>query len=506
MNIKELITAKATAKTGQAGQVKFRLFLWLILACVLVFLLWQGIVPSGKINYSRDFEEENESYFLRKLTPEERVSGIENGAQKIIGDPTYFFLRTPRRFEKAKLSITYKFQETKSPIGDLVSLSIIEAGVLIDKDNWRFDIKPIENNILDKLSLAWERLEENGITLLQRSSSASSTKYLSVGEFINNPPALNRIAVYNYDQSFDYLISDYSSSTEELLLDKSLRGSFEIYTYLKEENLDYVFTFFDLNKSMGEDSIHVNLYYQDKIIDSFSLEDDGIVNDDNTKTEEHELKINLASLPEGVYKIEVVASDDIVTKKIKTKQGKIVFKNKLWLYEAGVEDLEILTNSQEIRIQTINPGSVQKILVNNIELDINETYKQFSLKTGTSTSIINLSRDGMILAGDGFFALENDQLFYPEFRKVDNNLDFNNTDIEYIIADYNKPVEVGDWKIAEVDFDLSNALREKGQYKFLISIPGLKSDDDIDDYIVLDEIRVELEGKSLWEKMKEFIK
>ena len=35
--------------------IKFRLFLWLILAVVTACLIYQGIVPSGKISYVYDF-------------------------------------------------------------------------------------------------------------------------------------------------------------------------------------------------------------------------------------------------------------------------------------------------------------------------------------------------------------------------------------------------------------------------------------------------------------------
>ncbi len=57
-----------------------------------------------------------------------------------------------------------------------------------------------------------------------------------------------------------------------------------------------------------------------------------------------------------------------------------------------------------------------------------------------------------------------------------------------------------------VEFDLRGAYREDGKYTFLISAPGLNPNDALDDYLEIEEIKVELKGKTLIEKIREVIR
>ena len=87
----------------------------------------------GKITYKNNFKIEN--FFIGKLTPRERVNEPKNGVQSIIGDPVYFNLWTPRKFEKAKVILKYK-RQIANTYNDQAAQNInpiIELGVLSDK-------------------------------------------------------------------------------------------------------------------------------------------------------------------------------------------------------------------------------------------------------------------------------------------------------------------------------------------------------------------------------------
>jgi hypothetical protein len=79
-------------------------------------------------------------------------------------------------------------------------------------------------------------------------------------------------------------------------------------------------------------------------------------------------------------------------------------------------------------------------------------------------------------------------------------------EMEYVLTDYKKWSRQGEWKVKETAFDLGSAYSEDGKYRFLISIPGLKEDDDIDDYVIIDEIKIELKGDSILEILKRKLK
>ena len=505
--------------------IKFRIFLWLILASVVGWLLYMGVVPSGQISYVYNFNKPN--YFIGKLMPEERVALIYDGSQKIIGDPVYFSLRTPRRFNKAKLILKYRHdKDTECPIGHSVSecIPVIEAGVLADKIIWRYDLQPIENKIINQLALDWDVINKDGVMLLQ-----NGKKYNSIDEFLNDLPTRDEIALYNYplrqkqseasDLKSEYLLSDYAASANtntegatgndegedcnpRLHYCLSLRGPYQFYTYIKDEDLDFNFVFQDLNKNKDSDPIDLYLYYNDQLIDSRHVDDDGITTDSGEIKDCGEIKLKLANLPEGVYKIELRANDDIITKNIKTKQQKLAFINKIWLADSGGSDIiNLWTDSKLINAQTVNPDSLQTVRAGENELKIEQTYKQFSATVSSSTTKLTLEKDDVILSGNGVFSFSRDSLINPNFKKVDAYLDVDDDGINYILADYEMPQDTNEWKAASAEFDLTKAYREDGKYSFLISVPGLRADDEVDDWIEIGEIEVELEGVSLYDKI-----
>jgi len=468
------------------NKIKLRIILWLILAMAVGFLLYMAVVPGGQISYVYDFKKP--SKFIEKLTPKDRVEPVLAGSQKIIGDPVYFSLYAPRRFNEALVTLKYKGSE---------DISLIELGVLADKTIWRYELKPVENKIIDKIALVWERLEQDGKVLLQKEK-----KFDTLEEFLNNLPPREEIALYNIDFRADYVLSDYAKGSDEQVIDNAMRGPYQFYTYLKDEDLDFQFSFFDINKNKDSDPIDLYLYYDSQLIDSRHLEDDGISTDSGENKGERKVDFKLVNLPEGVYKIELRSGDDVITNSIKTKQNKLSFLNKIWFYKKGRTDIKIYTDSREIHAQTINPDSRQIIKIREKDLAVNETYRQFSAKLdlATTTEII-LAKDGLILAGDGVFSFSKGGLINPNFKKVTPNLDISKEGINYVLAKYKSPSESEGWKTAQIEFDLTNTYREKNKYNFLISVPGLKADDEKDDWIIIKEIRVKLTGKSLWQKI-----
>lgn len=470
--------------------LKIRIILWSVLAIVVLWLFYLGIVPSGKITYT--YKPCVNDYFIKKFTPAERVECKDN-ILKIKGDPAYFSLKTPRRFETAKVSI--KFNDKN--LGDH---PLVEMGILADKLVWQYDLKPVVNKILDYLIDNWEVIREGQAVFLQKEK-----KYKSINEFLKNLPPKDEIATYNYDLKYNYLLADYKAS-DGLAINQSLRGPYKFYTYLKNEALDYKFSFLDLNKNKDKDDIEINLYFKDNLIDSQSLTDDGNSSDNGMASSEKTAVFKISDLPEGVYSFEVKANDDIVTKKIETKQSKLSFINKIWLLKFNGGGDELVTDANKINAQTINPGNLQTIEINDGKLDINEAYKQFSLNAEEGVKDIKLKKDDIILSGDGVFAFSRSEFLNSALKQINENYNPNDKAINYIIANYEQPAINNDEKTAVAEFDLTRAYNENNKYNFLISVPGLRAENETNNSMAINEVIIELQGKSLIQYLKKFIK
>jgi len=319
-------------------------------------------------------------------------------------------------------------------------------------------------------------------------------------------PNLSEIALYNYKHDFDFKIKNHRPLESIKTIKNSLKGDYSFYFYVGEkENIFFDFLFTDLNQSKGIDPVVIYLYFKDQVIAYQKLDDDGVDNDSGIIKTDRSLKFDLALMPGGVYKIEVRAQEDIISKKILTKHNKLSFINKIWIVEGGLEEgIQVFTDSKSISFNTVNPGSLQVFKLNDEEFAIKKTYKQYSMSATNDVSRIFLKKGDIILAGDGVFSFSKKALMNPNLRKVNVNFKINHN-VNYVLADYSIPKFLDGWYESSAKFDLRRSYRENGKYNFLISIPGLKADDDIEDWVEIKEIEVELSGKSIYDWFREKI-
>jgi hypothetical protein len=119
--------------------LKIRIILYLILALILAIFLYLRIIPSHHVVYVNDFSNNyglGGRGFIENLTPGYRIEKNSEGKfNKIISDPTYFSLFTPRKFNKVKITIKYKSENVNS----------FKVGILIDKVKWLHKLDYLNN-------------------------------------------------------------------------------------------------------------------------------------------------------------------------------------------------------------------------------------------------------------------------------------------------------------------------------------------------------------------------
>ncbi|MCX6800170.1 MAG: hypothetical protein NT091_03420, partial [Candidatus Falkowbacteria bacterium] len=411
---------------------------------------------------------------------------------KIIGDPVYINLRTPRAFDSGKLTIKYRYPSNGN-------IKIIEAGVLVDAKQWHYDLHSIENRTLSELAGRWSLLKEGDLALLQKES-----KYKSIENFLSNLPDQAKIATYDHELEVEYkdknLVNQVSAN-----INRPIRGDYEFYTYLSDKNnyLYFNFTLSDIHKNKDIDPVQIFLYYKNQIIESYFLKDDGILGDIDVVGPDRNIIIDLPAMSEGVYKVEVKTNSDIITKSIQTKQSELSFINKIWISDFKDSPTKIFTDSNEIGVETINPGRLQTIKIGNDNLNIKDTYRKYVSHASNKTSEIQLEKNDIILSGNGVFSFNENELINPVLKKVDASYVIkDNENIEYILARASMPKEENGWQVGTADFDLKKAYRENQRYSFMISVPGLMVDDEINDWIEIKEISIDLQGKNIFDYFK----
>lgn len=470
---------------------KFRIFLYSFLFLAIIVLAFFYLAPFGKITYRHNFSRQYllGKGFFHKFGPSERI--VDN---KIMGDPVYFYLNSPRNFSQAKLKIKYKISPQALENNRFIN---IETGVLVDKENWRYNLNPIFNNVLLN-TFSDQNIQINDDLFFYQKDN----NFKNYQDFLDNNDFSSSV-FYNYNFNYEYFLPDYQPrGNNENLVIKNIRGSHSFYVYLKDEDLKIDFSF--LNESKNDKSnlpknLSIFVYYQDKIIFS----------ENNSFLDNNYLEylLNLPSLPEGAYKIEIKTDDDVLIKDINTKLSKLVFINRVWLDNQS-PGFVLFSNKNNFRIKALESLCLGKIKINEDNFLIDKIFQQFNInvdkKEANSAQLTEIESGscGFLFENNGLFSFSQESFFNPTLDKLD---EFTNTEkIDFILGNFRFPEEMGDYYVSEVNIDLVNAIREKDGYNFIISAPFLKNIAE-EQYIEIKEIEIELIGKNLFTKIKEEI-
>jgi len=457
---------------------KFRLKIRIILGSILILVTFcfvcLALVPSGHIVYQNNFSNNfwHGQNFIEMFSPAERVEN-GNGFVRIFGDPVYFSFFTPRKFETAHVTLTYQnLNEAHDPV--------MELGLLMDKTIWNYQLEPIQNGLIENLAGTWNKIESNGLTLLQR-----QTKFSSVDEFLKSNPKREELALYNYDLKTSFVLSDYKA-TNSWQNYPSLRGAYQFYVYIKNENLNLKLTLARLeNLDTADTAILLVSDQSGREIWRKDISKDMVLN------------LNLPNLTEGVYKVELRTGDNIVTKSFSTTQNKLVFINRFWTMAPS----DFYGDNNILKVRTVNPASLGDFYFGATKFNVDKTYIPFNFNIDQHSGFYNIktSQADLIVETNGLFALSSEQYFNPDYKRFNADLDLSK--INYILASYKAPAVVNGNKVATADFVLSNAYREFGKNSFMISAPGADSSTDI----IIKNVKIELQGESLWTKIKNIL-
>ncbi len=476
---------------------KLRFFLYSFLIVVIIILAYFYVVPFGKISYSQNFSKNYYNLlggkgFFHKLGPVDRL--FDNN--KIIGDPVYFYLKTPRTFSKAKLKIKYLLSPELEKTNEYLNF---EAGVLVDKENWHYDLKPIFNSALEQLknSEDFNISREENLFFAQRKSVeqfSSAQEFLDKGNY-------REALFYNYSPAYNFKIIDSFSqngvsSTGYFHYDiktvlQNLRGSHVFYTYVHNEPLAIDFSWAVkeiLNNKSDLELVNLFVYYQNEAIFSDLIE----VKRGETKKYE----LNLPNLPAGAYKVEIKTSDNVISKKIETDLNKISFLNRVWL-DGLTNGFTLYSNKNNFRIKSVDSDCLGELKVGSENILIDKIYQQFNFSLAPNKNKLNKIESnscGLLLENTGLFAFSEIAFFNPLPEKLE--ADTNLANYNYIIANYQE---------TEIEFDLSKSLHDKDGYRFLLSAPFLNSLNE-SRYIEIEKIEVDLEGRTLFSKLKSIFK
>lgn len=439
----------------------------------LSFFLYQKTSPFG-FSCQADLLSNNHLILgrgcLSSASPKERRELKNNLIVK--GDPLYFSLYSPRKFEKLDVEIIFQPQF-------IDNISDISLGLLVNKELWQYNLQSIYNLALDKFQ-DYHSIYEEPLLLLQKEK-----QFKTIAEwrraFNESGPSLCQdkkfyqcLAVSNLEPEQKRQIKPYYNLThlekETIDLSLALKGRHSFFIYLNEEDsLDLLLEFSSLKE-------------EEKILVEILKEDYNIYNYQNDSLED--LEISLSNLGEGVYQVNILISDDIFIDRLKTQARALVFKNRFW---PNIEEsLDLISDEKDLYLKLLSPENRQEIFFAGEGYKIDELFIQHSLEAREAKIYsINLNKASLLLENKGYFSLKENLLFNPGLGRLESS-----QEPDFVLTNYILPEKLSDnFLKASASFDLSNSFYEDNLYNFIISVPGLRAEDDLNNHLIVKDIK-----------------
>lgn len=475
---------------------KIRLFLIIIWLIIAGLIIWFKVLPLGQAVYSKNYLGEvnllGGKGFIGNFTPVDRL--FKDSKSQVIGDPVYFSIFTPRTFNEVKLTITYRPNlSVKTPI--------IETGVLVDKTVWRYKMAPLQNDLIDNLK-NWSALRQGETLILQKNKVFSdATKALA------NLKMSDEVAWYNAAEL------EESKPIKNLTVIKPfqaitipLRGTHQFYFVANDKTpQEFSLEFSDLNIDKDVDNVEITIYdqsekiYSETIIDNFGDESSALSRDFSFK-----FKIPELGLDNKIFKLEIKAGDDIVTRQILAAPSALSAISRLHLATSN-KSWSFWTDSSYLQVTATDPAGRQTINFAGQDFKVDEAYTQLEFASDNKKlKEISGSKTDLILENNGTFAFSNDSLLNPNSKQLDRHFLLDDQ-TQFIVANYTPPQILDNgWRQAVVTLNIKDAYREQGKYSFIISVPGLSLAKK--GGLEIADIKAEFSGRTIFDKLREIIK
>lgn len=456
---------------------------------ILMWLLFLYSAPTGAVEFERRVDDDVN--IISELGPKERVGNLEEDRdrqviqRRLLAEPVYFDVASLRKFDRATVSV--EFENMAQPI--------MELGLQIGLDPRAVSFKPLHNRFIEQLT--WNRLEDPArkIILLQRpinpTTGIGPRQFSTIDEFLNHGFTIERVAEYGVNIGKQYRIPGFSETPRRTTIDTPLRGPHTMWTYVKDGSLDIHVDVIDLNRASGSDRVVVDLLNgSDEPISQTVLEDDGDETTGGKPSAQRAIDISLSDLPEGIVKVKIQGSDDILLRRIETGQDILLFEKRVFLagneeYRRSVPDLfvapvTLYTDSSKMQALTSHSSGLQTIRAGatDIALDATGVTKDmiFPINDSRDRTLIAIQspKGDVLLTADNFMVFEKDQYVQPDASLFPLQAKTLESEFDYLVSKgYTPAVKEKFWSVGTATFDLANAFVQDQKIRFVISAPEL---------------------------------
>ena len=463
---------------------------WSIALVMAIYVLSLRFPPSGMVHFSEAFD--GSGIWFTPFTPGERVTSPgmqEDGwrGQRILDEPVYARARWPGAYDH--LSLTFDMSTTRQ--------SLAEIGILRDEATRAFEMQPLWSAVL--MSEAWREVsldESHGFVRADLPDTALLEQ--DPGKLMTWHASTTRKAV---SDTGDALLQTY---------DVSLRGTHNIQVLPINNELFFQFKLQDMNRNRdGKNTVAMRVTCDNRIIWTQAGSASGL--HDARPSEVFTEEVSLKALEPCVYRVSILADNDFFIREIKTTAKHWVFGPEIFFgdhvgYRTTSTAAIAWTNSLHAVVDTFHDDGKQIVHFGTKQTEIRETHARYALDRAPEERDVPIrftAPNGNVrVIGDGYFALSQDALFYPEPRRLTAESMPLEEGIDAVLTPFHTPEKLdnGFWRTT-VDFDL---VKNMDQLQFSLAAPGIARSQGAVDirHVTLDYTRPKLSFEAWWRVVK----
>jgi hypothetical protein len=374
--------------------------------------------------------------------------------QRITDDPTYFTARVPGPYSSVEVAIDYR------PIHQ----PLLEFGIVHDPAGMDLELHPMFSSQLDPR--VWSPVT-GAVSGFVRNGVSSSM-------LTSSDPA----GVETWDATATMpLLSDPASALTSTAV--SLRGSHDFYLVPAGDTIHAVFTLQAANRAQGSDVVAFRVFRGDQEISQESFAVNGSRDVRMGSTTQHAIDVQHATA--GVYRVSVIASDDVFLRAFDTTSqhwvvGPRVYFGDVVGYATTTLPGHALTNSRHIVAETFHDEGIQIVTFATVSAHVSRTHTAVRLdRTDDQAAPVDVvaPHGDLRIVGDGFFALRPDAYFDPMPRHFSDATQVDQEHVQAIVTDYQQPQDLGaGWYRSTFMFPLDQTM---DRLRFVLSAPGIES-------------------------------
>lgn len=449
----------------------------IFVACVpFIWLSLLSSSPNGERTVT--WSPGEPSNFVLSPLPADRVSELMDSDRgsfvTIQSEPVYFGVFPPSDdFTSATVQVEF----------DPHNAFAVELGGMTNVAAYAFDFRALSNSVIEGLD--WNILP-NTIPDSSLLVFAKDNVKAAVQDFALHQPPRTSVVTYKATLPGTYRESSYTPLGHDQAFAMSLRGSHEYATYIKNEPFHLAVRYQDINRTVGQDEGYIRVYNESgTVMLEKTFADDGNVTEDQSYSS-HDILLNGAEWPEGVYRVELSGTSDVMWRQFTTSQRYMAFKNRLYIgddvgYLATDRKTSFVTDSKFIAFETFHADSAHLVTLGETVVEIPQSHVLTRATIPDNGTVQGITDAGdMKMTGEAKFAPSASSFFDPDPRPLTLQTNLDDPVIRYIYA--NLPSvetttgsEVG-WRTSGSTFTLSSLVKEADAYKFALSLPGFAGD------------------------------